>query len=289
MLAYLLRCNQLPGFLPSVFSVCDTFAWAGLRSHYCTIAWAGREALVFPRCLGKPLQLLLILVRPFPCAEGGAGCWERGKQMFWSFEFKAADLNKEGKGKRKKGLNGDIWANLKYAANQKVSHFIPSAGRPVTSQAWGPVVFLQSLCSPLPLSPSCSSVPGLPRLHPCFWPAKDFRKPSSLTSSNRKCCSSCTPALFTHGSSLLALLLAFGGLGRGGFTSSAPRSLLQDTRSCSGPRQRGMEELHHVSPGFLLPSSTSKTASAAPTLAPHSTGSVKSSSVLRTDLFWQMG
>lgn len=138
----------------------------GCPSHYCTTAWAGLEALVFLWCLGKPLQLLLILVRPFPCAEGGAGCWERGKQMFWSFEFKAADLSKQGKGKRKTGLADDIWAKPEvcdkpesvslHSFYRQASHFLSMRNcciPPVTLQSPSFVPFLL-LCARA--SPSAS-------------------------------------------------------------------------------------------------------------------------------------
>lgn len=138
----------------------------GCPSHYCTTAWAGLEALVFLWCLGKPLQLLLILVRPFPCAEGGAGCWERGKQMFWSFEFKAADLSKQGKGKRKTGLTDDIWAKPEvcdkpesvslHSFYRQASHFLSMRNccmPPVTLQSPSFVPFLL-LCARA--SPSAS-------------------------------------------------------------------------------------------------------------------------------------
>lgn len=135
---------------------------------------------MFLRHLGKLLQLLLILVRAFPCAEGGIGCWKEGKQMFWTFGFTAADLNKQGK--RKKELSGDIWVNLKCVTNQK--ELLCSFYSPVTSQVWGTFVFLQLLCILPPLFPSCSCVPQLPLLLSCSWPGKDYCESSCLNPWN---------------------------------------------------------------------------------------------------------
>lgn len=159
--------QSIASFFFPLCSLCVTHLLGqGCPSHYCTTAWAGLEALVFLWCLGKPLQLLLILVRPFPCAEGGAGCWERGKQMFWSFEFKAADLSKQGKGKRKTGLTDDIWAKPEvcdkpesvslHSFYRQASHFLSMRNccmPPVTLQSPSFVPFLL-LCARA--SPSAS-------------------------------------------------------------------------------------------------------------------------------------
>lgn len=64
------------------------------------------EALVFLWHLWQGATALIYLSEAFPLVEGGVEHQRRGKQMLWNYEFKAADVNKQGK--RKKWVGGNL-------------------------------------------------------------------------------------------------------------------------------------------------------------------------------------
>lgn len=80
------------------------------------------------------------LSEAFPHVEEGIEHRGRGKQMLWTFEFKVADVNEQGK--RKKWVGGDFWGAMLPVSRISPAHL-----------AQLPLLLLWLLVAPAPLKP----------------------------------------------------------------------------------------------------------------------------------------